>query len=159
MRAMQIEWDKPLEARDHPDPEPWEGSYVGTLDDLRELLALVLAGKVPPIPIEARPAEEASVGCEFGKRTLAEARGYDGVAPIPVIRWTAIEPRESTRSGRLGPPTATTANAPKAAYISSSRASRTMLSARSFGLSGRSIKASVHDMGGLSGRTTMLGVG
>ena len=37
-----------------------EGSYVGTLDDLRELLALVQAGKVPPIPIEARPAEEAS---------------------------------------------------------------------------------------------------
>ncbi|MGH7036630.1 MAG: alcohol dehydrogenase [Stellaceae bacterium] len=37
-----------------------EGSYVGTLDDLRELLALVQAGKVPPIPIERRPAEEAS---------------------------------------------------------------------------------------------------
>jgi alcohol dehydrogenase, propanol-preferring len=37
-----------------------EGSYVGTLDDLRELLALVQAGKVPPIPIETRPAEEAS---------------------------------------------------------------------------------------------------
>jgi D-arabinose 1-dehydrogenase-like Zn-dependent alcohol dehydrogenase len=37
-----------------------EGSYVGTLDDLRELLALVQAGKVPPIPIETRPANEAS---------------------------------------------------------------------------------------------------
>jgi D-arabinose 1-dehydrogenase-like Zn-dependent alcohol dehydrogenase len=37
-----------------------EGSYVGTLEDLRELLALVQAGKVPPIPIERRPAEEAS---------------------------------------------------------------------------------------------------
>jgi len=37
-----------------------EGSYVGTLDDLRELLALVQAGKVPPIPIEPRPASEAS---------------------------------------------------------------------------------------------------
>jgi D-arabinose 1-dehydrogenase-like Zn-dependent alcohol dehydrogenase len=37
-----------------------EGSYVGTLDDLRELLALVEAGRVPPIPIETRPAEEAS---------------------------------------------------------------------------------------------------
>src|SRR5579863_7007853 len=37
-----------------------EGSYVGTLEDLRELLALVQAGKVPPIPIEARPASEAS---------------------------------------------------------------------------------------------------
>src|SRR5438309_662621 len=37
-----------------------EGSYVGTLDDLRELRALVQAGKVPPIPIETRPASEAS---------------------------------------------------------------------------------------------------
>jgi propanol-preferring alcohol dehydrogenase len=37
-----------------------EGSYVGTLDDLRELLLLVQAGKVPPIPIETRPASEAS---------------------------------------------------------------------------------------------------
>ena len=37
-----------------------EGSYVGTLDDLRELLALVQSGKVPPIPIERRPASEAS---------------------------------------------------------------------------------------------------
>ena len=37
-----------------------EGSYVGTLEDLRELLALVQAGKVPPIPIETRPASEAS---------------------------------------------------------------------------------------------------
>ncbi len=37
-----------------------EGSYVGTLDDLRELLALGQAGKVPPIPIETRSAEEAT---------------------------------------------------------------------------------------------------
>jgi len=37
-----------------------EGSYVGTLEDLRELLALVQAGKVPPIPIETRPADQAS---------------------------------------------------------------------------------------------------
>jgi len=37
-----------------------EGSYVGTLEDLRELLALVQAGKVPPIPLETRPAAEAS---------------------------------------------------------------------------------------------------
>ena len=36
-----------------------EGSYVGTLDDLRELLALGQAGKVPPIPIETRPADQA----------------------------------------------------------------------------------------------------
>lgn len=37
-----------------------EGSYVGTIEDLRELLALVQAGKVPPIPIETRPADQAS---------------------------------------------------------------------------------------------------
>ncbi len=37
-----------------------EGSYVGTLEDLRELLALGQAGKVPPIPIEHRSAEQAS---------------------------------------------------------------------------------------------------
>jgi len=37
-----------------------EGSYVGTLDDLRELLALVQGGKVPPIPIETRPPDQAS---------------------------------------------------------------------------------------------------
>ena len=37
-----------------------EGSYVGTLDDLRELLALVQQGRVPPIPIETRPADQAS---------------------------------------------------------------------------------------------------
>ncbi|HVM79656.1 MAG TPA: alcohol dehydrogenase [Stellaceae bacterium] len=37
-----------------------EGSYVGTLDDLKELMALVQAGKVPPIPVETRPADQAS---------------------------------------------------------------------------------------------------
>ena len=37
-----------------------EGCYVGTLDDLRELLALVQTGSVPPIPLETRPAAEAS---------------------------------------------------------------------------------------------------
>src|SRR5690348_4506018 len=37
-----------------------EGSYVGTLEDLRELLALVQAGKVPPIPLENRSADQAS---------------------------------------------------------------------------------------------------
>jgi len=37
-----------------------EGSYVGTLEDLRELLALVQAGKVAPIPIERRAADQAS---------------------------------------------------------------------------------------------------
>jgi len=37
-----------------------EGSYVGTLDDLKELMALVQAGKVPPIPVETRTADQAS---------------------------------------------------------------------------------------------------
>jgi len=37
-----------------------EGSYVGTLEDLRELLALVQAGKVPPIPVEHRTADRAT---------------------------------------------------------------------------------------------------
>src|SRR3981189_2151450 len=36
-----------------------EGSYVGTLEDLRELLALVQGGKAPPIPTETRPAADA----------------------------------------------------------------------------------------------------
>ena len=45
-----------------------EGSYVGTLEDLRELLALVQAGKVPPIPIETRPAGEASTALADLKR-------------------------------------------------------------------------------------------
>ncbi len=37
-----------------------EGSYVGTLEDLRELVALGQSGKVPPILIETRPADQAS---------------------------------------------------------------------------------------------------
>ena len=45
-----------------------EGSYVGTLEDLRELLALVQAGKVPPIPVETRPADAASAALADLKR-------------------------------------------------------------------------------------------
>lgn len=37
-----------------------EGSYVGTLEDLRALLQLGQEGKVPPIPIETRPLDDAS---------------------------------------------------------------------------------------------------
>ena len=37
-----------------------EGSYVGTLQDLKELLELGKAGKIPPIPIETRSAERAT---------------------------------------------------------------------------------------------------
>lgn len=34
------------------------GSYVGDLTDIRELMALVKAGKVPPIPVKTRPLGE-----------------------------------------------------------------------------------------------------
>jgi D-arabinose 1-dehydrogenase-like Zn-dependent alcohol dehydrogenase len=37
-----------------------EGSYVGTLPDLTELLELAQAGKIAPIPIESRPAVRAT---------------------------------------------------------------------------------------------------
>ena len=36
------------------------GSYVGDLDDIKELMALVKAGKVPPIPVAARPLGQAN---------------------------------------------------------------------------------------------------
>jgi len=36
------------------------GSYVGTLDEMHELMALVKQGAVPPIPIEERPLAEAN---------------------------------------------------------------------------------------------------
>jgi D-arabinose 1-dehydrogenase-like Zn-dependent alcohol dehydrogenase len=35
-----------------------KGSYVGTLDEMKALVALVQAGKVPPIPVETRPLAE-----------------------------------------------------------------------------------------------------
>ena len=58
-----------------------EGSYVGTLDDLRELLALVQAGKVPPIPIETRPADQASAALSDLKSWREGARA-GGAAPL-----------------------------------------------------------------------------
>ena len=36
------------------------GSYVGTLDDMREMMALATAGKVPPQPVATRPLSEAN---------------------------------------------------------------------------------------------------
>ena len=36
------------------------GSYVGSLDELKELIALVKTGKVPPIPVASRPLAEAN---------------------------------------------------------------------------------------------------
>ena len=41
-----------------------EGSYVGTRQDLVELLDLVRAGKVPPIPVRTRPAAEATAALQ-----------------------------------------------------------------------------------------------
>lgn len=37
-----------------------EGSYVGTLQDLKDLVALARSGAVPPIPISLRPMREAT---------------------------------------------------------------------------------------------------
>jgi D-arabinose 1-dehydrogenase-like Zn-dependent alcohol dehydrogenase len=36
------------------------GSQVGTLAEMRELMALARAGRVPPIPIETRPLSRAT---------------------------------------------------------------------------------------------------
>lgn len=36
------------------------GSYVGTLDEMHELMALVKDGRVPPLPIEVRPLDQAN---------------------------------------------------------------------------------------------------
>ena len=61
-----------------------EGSYVGTLEDLRELLALVQAGKVPPIPLATRPADQASA-------TLSDLKSggrSGGVWCYITNRWT-----------------------------------------------------------------------
>ena len=35
------------------------GSYVGTLDELRELIALGQEGRIPPIPLDLRPLDAA----------------------------------------------------------------------------------------------------
>ena len=36
------------------------GSYVGSLEELKELMALVMAGKIPPLPVATRPLDEAT---------------------------------------------------------------------------------------------------
>ena len=41
-----------------------QGSYVGSLAELTELLALVRRAKVPPIPLRARPLEDAAAALE-----------------------------------------------------------------------------------------------
>ncbi len=40
------------------------GSYVGSLDEMHELMELVKAGRVPPIPVEARPLEAVNSALE-----------------------------------------------------------------------------------------------
>ncbi len=35
------------------------GSYVGTLEEMHEVMALGRAGKVPPIPLDVRPLDAA----------------------------------------------------------------------------------------------------
>ena len=40
------------------------GSYVGTLDDAKEIMALARAGKIAPIPIEERPLAAANKALE-----------------------------------------------------------------------------------------------
>ncbi len=36
-----------------------QGSYVGTLDELKDLVSLGQAGKIPPIPLDPRPLDDA----------------------------------------------------------------------------------------------------
>ena len=48
---------------------PWraiaiQGSYVGSLGELKELMTLVKAGKVPPVPVTRHPLHEASATLE-----------------------------------------------------------------------------------------------
>ncbi|MDH3689178.1 MAG: alcohol dehydrogenase [Gammaproteobacteria bacterium] len=40
------------------------GSYVGSLSEMRELMALARAGKVTPIPVEPRPLDQANAALE-----------------------------------------------------------------------------------------------
>jgi D-arabinose 1-dehydrogenase-like Zn-dependent alcohol dehydrogenase len=41
-----------------------QGSYVGSLAEMKELLSLVASGKVPPVPISAYPLDEANAVLE-----------------------------------------------------------------------------------------------
>jgi D-arabinose 1-dehydrogenase-like Zn-dependent alcohol dehydrogenase len=40
------------------------GSYVGTLKEAQAMLALVKAGKVPPIPVSTRPLAQAQAALD-----------------------------------------------------------------------------------------------
>lgn len=37
-----------------------QGSYVGSLEEMHEMMALVRAGKIAPIPYEIRPLDDAN---------------------------------------------------------------------------------------------------
>lgn len=55
------------------------GSYVGSLEEMHELMALVKAGKVPPIPVQTRPLEE--VNAALDDLTAGEILGRVVVKP------------------------------------------------------------------------------
>ena len=37
------------------------GSYVGSLEDMRELMDMVVAGKVDALPVDSRPLDQANL--------------------------------------------------------------------------------------------------
>lgn len=45
-----------------------KGSYVGTLDELKALVGLVQAGRIPAIPVAARPLDEANAALDDLRR-------------------------------------------------------------------------------------------
>jgi D-arabinose 1-dehydrogenase-like Zn-dependent alcohol dehydrogenase len=51
-----------------------EGTYVGTLMEAAETIALVREGHVPPIPIETRPLSEANAALRDLKAGLVIGR-------------------------------------------------------------------------------------
>ncbi len=85
-----------------------EGSYVGTLDDLRELLALGQAGKVPPIPIEPRPADEASAALSDLKKRRESARAGGAATPSTLLTAGGHRGRTRARTKVRGDPSGAT---------------------------------------------------
>jgi D-arabinose 1-dehydrogenase-like Zn-dependent alcohol dehydrogenase len=55
-----------------------EGNYVGTIQDLKEMVALAKSGKLKPIPIEKRPLAEA-------ERALSELKAGKIVGRVVVV--------------------------------------------------------------------------
>ena len=74
------------------------GSYVGALDDSRELMTLVKAGKVPPIPVASRPLNQIN-------QVLNELRGGKVLGRIvvkPALDTTRASGRASSASRLWG---------------------------------------------------------